>query len=86
MTHRFTVENDGTVTRVAHEVGFEPRGPARLAAPLMKPLLARMVADLDRQLKSTLSALPQGREQTGISPPASSRWREREDLVGNSFR
>jgi carbon monoxide dehydrogenase subunit G len=58
MTHRFTIEASGDTTRVTHEVGFEPRGLARLTAPLMKPLLSRMVADLDRRLGSTLGALP----------------------------
>jgi hypothetical protein len=59
MTHRFTVHDEGNSTRVEHAVGFEPRGLARFASPLMKPMLGRMVADLDRQLRSTLDALPQ---------------------------
>jgi uncharacterized protein YndB with AHSA1/START domain len=58
MTHRFTVQDEGNSTRVEHEVGFEARGLARFASPLMKPMLARMIADLDRLLKSTLDALP----------------------------
>jgi uncharacterized protein YndB with AHSA1/START domain len=58
MTHRFTLVDDAGTTRVTHEVGFEPRGVARLTAPLMKPMLGKMVADLDRQLKTTLDAIP----------------------------
>jgi uncharacterized protein YndB with AHSA1/START domain len=60
LTHRFTVHDEGDRTRLEHEVGFEPRGLARIAAPLMKPMLGKMVADLDAQLKSTLNALPSG--------------------------
>jgi uncharacterized protein YndB with AHSA1/START domain len=58
MTHRFIVSEAGAGTQVTHEVGFEPAGLARLGAPLMRPLLAKMVADLDRQLKATLGRLP----------------------------
>ena len=57
MTHRFTLYDVDGNTRVEHEVGFEPRGLARLATPLMVPMLRRMVADLDRRLETSLSTL-----------------------------
>lgn len=57
MTHCFVLAEQGAGTSVTHEVGFEPRGLARLGAPLMRPMLKQMVADLDRQLRISLGAL-----------------------------
>ncbi|HET6561334.1 MAG TPA: SRPBCC family protein [Marmoricola sp.] len=57
ITHRFTLSGEGRATTVRHEVGFDARGLARVAVPLMKPMLRRMVSDLDLQLKVSLAAL-----------------------------
>ena len=58
MSHRFTVDGDSKSATVSHAVAFEPKGLGRLGAPLMKPMLKRMITDLDLQLKSCLRRLP----------------------------
>lgn len=57
LTHRFEVIPDGTGSRVAHLVEFWPSGVARLAGPLMKLLVQRMIADLNKQMTSVLDRL-----------------------------
>ena len=57
LTHRFEVLPDGEGATVSHLVEFWPTGVARLAGPLMKLLVKRMIADLNRQMKSVLDNL-----------------------------
>jgi uncharacterized protein YndB with AHSA1/START domain len=55
LTHSFAFVPMGADTRVEQTVGFQPRGLARLIAPLMVPMLRRMVRNLDRQIAQTVN-------------------------------
>jgi len=57
LTHRFTVEADRAGSRVSHLVELEPRGPARLGAPLLHALIKLMVLDLNRHMANVLNSL-----------------------------
>lgn len=63
ITHRFEIDAVGDQTRVSHVVTCTPRGPARLATPLLVPAIRRMVADLDVQMRRVLEGLPGGGAQ-----------------------
>jgi hypothetical protein len=54
-THSFRFEPEGEQTVIRQTVGFAPSGAARLIAPLMTPLLRRMVSNLDRRIEATVA-------------------------------
>jgi hypothetical protein len=57
LTHRFEVLPEAGGSRVAHVVEFWPSGVAKLAGPLMKLLVKRMIADLNKQMTTVLDTL-----------------------------
>jgi hypothetical protein len=57
LTHRFEVSPEGTGSRVAHVVELWPAGAARLARPLMRLLIKRMIADLNKRMQAVLDGL-----------------------------
>ena len=57
LTHRFIVTPVGDGSRISHQVELEPRGPLRLASPLIHVLLKLMIADLNRQMRRVVNEL-----------------------------
>lgn len=62
LTHSFTVVGIDTGTRVDHEVGFEPKGVAKVMTPLMRKMIKKMVAKLDQQMHAKLTELSKPRK------------------------
>jgi uncharacterized protein YndB with AHSA1/START domain len=56
-THTFTFEPLGNATVVRQEIGFAPRGSAKLIAPFLKPGLQKMAVGVDREIERATRAL-----------------------------
>jgi uncharacterized protein YndB with AHSA1/START domain len=67
LTHRFIITPTAGGARVSHFVELEPRGPLRLASPLIGLLVKLMVVDLNRQMRNVLNELARA------APPAQER-------------